>query len=227
MSLISFAGSPHGGSHKPLPEWNRQPRITPVLFIDHSIVGSAVGAWWYFHDRTGLESHFIIRGRRSGSADGHIWQLMDTGRRAAANWQANDKAISIETEDDGDPDTQPWSTAQLQSLIWLHNKLVSVHPAIRRREATDCDGPGLGYHCKLGAPSRWTPVAGSSSPSTHRSRRPRGCGRCTSSPLARPSSTSAGSHVGSPASTTTCRSGHGGCGSTTAWRCSPVENTSG
>ena len=28
MALISFTGSPHGGSHKLLPEWNRQPRIT-------------------------------------------------------------------------------------------------------------------------------------------------------------------------------------------------------
>jgi hypothetical protein len=160
VTLLSFAGSPHGGSHKLLPEWRSQPRITPVLIIDHSIVGSALGAWWYFHDRTGIESHFIVRGRRSGSADGHIWQLMDTGRRADANLQANDKAISIETEDDGDPDTQPWTTAQLQSLIWLHNKLASLHPTIRRREATDCDGPGLGYHSKLGAPSCWTPVAG-------------------------------------------------------------------
>jgi N-acetylmuramoyl-L-alanine amidase len=160
MTLISFAGSPHGGSHKLLPEWQSQPRITPVLIIDHSIVGSAIGAWWYFHDTTGIESHFIIRGRRSGSADGHIWQLMDTDRRADANWQANNKAISIETEDDGDPDTQPWTTAQLQSLIWLHNKLASLYPTIRRREATDCDGPGLGFHSKLGAPSCWTPVAG-------------------------------------------------------------------
>ena len=160
MTLLSFAGSPHGGSHKLLPEWRSQPRITPVLIIDHSIVGSALGAWWYFHDSTGIESHFIIRGRRSGSADGHIWQLMDTDRRADANWQANDKAISIETEDDGDPDTQPWTTAQLQSLIWLHNKLASRYPTIRRREASDCDGPGLGYHSKLGTPSCWTPVAG-------------------------------------------------------------------
>ncbi|HEU4396784.1 MAG TPA: N-acetylmuramoyl-L-alanine amidase [Actinomycetota bacterium] len=160
MTLLSFAGSPHGGSHKLLPEWQSQPRITPVLIIDHSIVGSALGAWWYFHDSTGIESHFIIRGRRSGSADGHIWQLMDTDRRADANWQANDKAISIETEDDGDPDTQPWTTAQLQSLIWLHNKLARIYPTIRRREASDCDGPGLGYHSKLGTPSCWTPVAG-------------------------------------------------------------------
>jgi N-acetylmuramoyl-L-alanine amidase len=160
VTLISFAGSPHGGSHKLLPEWRSQPRITPVLIIDHSIVGSAIGAWWYFHDSTGIESHFIIRGRRSGSADGHIWQLMDTDRRADANHQANNKAISIETEDDGDPDTQPWTTAQLQSLIWLHNKLARLYPRIRRREATDCDGPGLGYHSRLGAPSCWTPVAG-------------------------------------------------------------------
>jgi N-acetylmuramoyl-L-alanine amidase/LAGLIDADG-like domain len=160
VTLISFAGSPHGGSHKLLPEWRSQPRITPVLIIDHSIVGSAIGAWWYFHDSTGIESHFIIRGRRSGSADGHIWQLMDTDRQADANLQANNKAISIETEDDGDPDNQPWTTAQLQSLIWLHNKLASLYPTIRRREATDCDGPGLGYHSKLGAPSCWTPVVG-------------------------------------------------------------------
>jgi hypothetical protein len=158
MTLLSFAGSPHGGSYKLLPEWRSQSRIRPVLIIDHSIVGSAIGAWWYFHDRSGLESHFIIRGRRSGSADGHIWQLMDTDRRADANLQANDKAISIETEDDGDPDTQPWTTAQLRSLIWLHDKLARVHPTIRRREATDCDGPGLAYHTKLGAPSCWTPI---------------------------------------------------------------------
>jgi hypothetical protein len=164
MTLLSFAGSPHGGSHKLLPEWRSQPRISPVLILDHSIVGSAIGAWWFFHDSTGIESHFIVRGRRSGSQDGHIWQLMDTDRQADANLGANDKAISIETEDDGDPDNQPWTQAQLESLAWLHDKLVSIYPRIRRREATDCDGPGLGYHSKLGAPSCWTPVVGKTCP---------------------------------------------------------------
>lgn len=103
MALISFAGSPHGGDHKLLPEWNSQPRITPTTIIDHSIVGSALGAWYYFRDQTGLESHFIVRGAPSGSQDGRIWQLMDTGRRADANFHANAFAISIETEDNGDP----------------------------------------------------------------------------------------------------------------------------
>src|SRR5215218_898165 len=115
MALLNFDGSPHGGSHKLLPEWNSQPRITPTQIIDHTIVGTALGAWWYFHDSTGIESHFIIRGRQSGSADGHIFQLMDTDRQADANLQANDKAISIETEDNGARPIEPWSTAQMES----------------------------------------------------------------------------------------------------------------
>ena len=160
MALISFRGSPHGGSHKLLPEWNRQPRITPTTIIDHSIVGSALGAWFYFRDSTGIESHFIVRGARSGSADGHIWQLMDTGRQADANLNANAFAISIETEDNGDPDNFPWSRAQLASLRWLHAKLRAVHPTIPRRRCPSPRGGGLGYHSMWGAPSAWTPVAG-------------------------------------------------------------------
>jgi hypothetical protein len=160
MALISFRGSPHGGSHKLLPEWNRQPRITPTTIIDHSIVGSALGAWFYFRDQTGIESHFIVRGARSGSADGHIWQLMDTGRQADANLNANAFAISIETEDNGDPDDFPWSRAQLDSLRWLHARLRAVHPTIPRRRCPSPRGGGLGYHSMWGAPSPWTPVRG-------------------------------------------------------------------
>jgi hypothetical protein len=159
MALLSFAGSPHGGRQRLLPEWNTQPKITPVLIIDHTIVGSVDGAFAHFRDNTGIEAHFGIRGRRSGSRDGEIEQWMDTGREADANLNANDKAISIETEDNGAAPIEPWSAAQIQSLKWLHNKLVAVHPTILRREAGDCDGPGLGYHTKLGAPSCWTPVA--------------------------------------------------------------------
>ena len=164
MALLSFRGSPHGGSHKLLPEWNRQPRITPTTIIDHSIVGSALGAWYYFRDQTGIESHFIVRGARSGSADGRIWQLMDTGRQADANLNANAFAISIETEDNGDPDDFPWSRAQLASLRWLHAKLRAVHPTIPRRRCPSPRGGGLGYHTMWGAPSAWTPVAGKTCP---------------------------------------------------------------
>jgi len=160
MTLLDFASAPHGGSQRHLPEWQSQPRITPTTIIDHSIVGSAEGAFQMFRDRSVLESHFIVLGRRSGVGDGHIWQLMDTDRQADANLDANGYAISIETEDDGDPDTQPWTGAQLRSLMWLHTELRRVHPSIPRRASRSCADPaGLGYHTLHGAPSCWTPVA--------------------------------------------------------------------
>jgi N-acetyl-anhydromuramyl-L-alanine amidase AmpD len=167
VPLLDFRGSPHGGSQKLLPEWNSQARMTPVLIIDHSQVGSSLGTYYYFRDQTGIESHFSIRGRRSGGQDGHIWQFMNTDRVAEANRQANrfpngTGAISIETEDDGDPDRQPWTQRQLASLKWLHNKLVRTHPTIPRRRATSATGPeakGLGHHTLFGAPSPWTPFS--------------------------------------------------------------------
>jgi N-acetylmuramoyl-L-alanine amidase len=164
VPLISFAGSPYGGEHKLLPEWNSQPVMTPKAIIDHSIVGSALGAWLYFRDKTSLESHFIV------AKTGRIWQLMDTGRQADANRLANAYALSIETEDDGNPDIQPWTEEQLRSLVWLHTKLRQVHPTIPNRESRSCDDPaGHGYHTKFGAPSCWTPVA-KSCPGTIRKR---------------------------------------------------------
>lgn len=62
MPLLDFRGSPHGGSQKLLPEWNSQARITPVLIIDHSQVGSSLGTYYYFRDQTGIESHFSTAG---------------------------------------------------------------------------------------------------------------------------------------------------------------------
>jgi hypothetical protein len=163
MALLSFEGSPHGGSQRHLPEWQSQPRITPTTIIDHSIVGSAEGAWLMFRDRSVLESHFIV------DLDGHIWQLMDTGRQADANLNANRFALSIETADNGDPDNFKWTGAQLESLAWLHNKLVAVHPSIPRRLCPSEAGGGLGHHTLFGAPSEWTPVA-KSCPGTVRKR---------------------------------------------------------
>jgi N-acetylmuramoyl-L-alanine amidase len=160
VALINFNGSPHGGTQRHLPEWQSQPRITPTTIIDHSIVGSGESAWQMFATRSGLESHFIVLGRRSGTKDGHIWQLMDTGRQADANLNGNGYALSIETEDDGDPDNQPWTGAQLRSLIWLHAELRRVHPTIPNRRSRSCSDPGgHGYHTIHGAPSCWTPVA--------------------------------------------------------------------
>jgi N-acetylmuramoyl-L-alanine amidase len=154
MALLDFNGSPHGGRQRHLPEWQSQPKITPTTIIDHSIVGSAEGAWQMFATRSVLESHFIV------GLTGEVWQLMDTGRQADANLNANGYAISIETADLGDPDNQPWTAAQLRSLQWLHEAIRAAHPTIPRRESRSCADPaGLGYHVLHGAPSCWTPVA--------------------------------------------------------------------
>jgi hypothetical protein len=165
--LLDFAGAPHGGVQRLLPEWNTQPVIRPLGIIDHSQVGSTDGTFLLFRDRSGLESHFSVRGRRSATRNGLIEQFSSIDRQADANLQANRFTVdgvacgylSIETEDDGDPDTQPWTREQLDSLVWLHERLATIRPSIRRREATSCFGGGLGYHTKLGAPSCWTPVA--------------------------------------------------------------------
>jgi N-acetyl-anhydromuramyl-L-alanine amidase AmpD len=172
VPLLDFSGSPHGGSHRLLPEWNSQARIVPVLIIDHSQVGSSLGTYFYFRDQTGIESHFSVLGARSGARDGHIWQFMNTDRVAEANRQANrfpngTGAISIETEDDGDPDHQPWSRRQLASLRWLHSKLARMYPTIPRRRCTAPTGAGargLAHHTLFGAPSPWTAVRGKTCP---------------------------------------------------------------
>lgn len=154
MAWLSFDGSPHGGKHKKLPEADSQPHITPTTIIDHSIVGSAAGAWFMFRDSTGIESHFII------DLNGEIWQLMDTGRQADANLNANSFGISIETADNGNPNDFPWTNAQLASLKWLHNKLRAVHPTIPRKECMSSFGGGLGFHSKFppGTANPWSPV---------------------------------------------------------------------
>lgn len=154
MALLDLTRSPHGGRQRHLPEWQSQPPITPTTIIDHSIVGSAESAYQKFRDQSVLESHFIV------DLDGAIWQLMDTDRQADANLRANSYAISIETADRGDPDTQPWTPAQLETLIWLHEEIRRVHPTIPRRRSQSCDDPaGLGFHTMHGAPGCWTPVS--------------------------------------------------------------------
>jgi N-acetylmuramoyl-L-alanine amidase len=154
MALLSFTDSPHGGRQRHLPEWQSQPRITATTIIDHSIVGSAEGAYRMFRDSSSLESHFIV------DLDGEIWQLMDTDRQGDANLQANGYALSIETADRGNPDIQPWTAEQIDSLIWLHEELLLLHPKIPRRRSRSCVDPGgLGYHTLHGAPSCWTPVS--------------------------------------------------------------------
>jgi hypothetical protein len=108
--------------------------------IHHSIVGSAEGAYQYFAGSTAIESHFIVK------KNGYFWQCMSLGEQADANFRANAFAGSIETEDNGNPNTDPWTAAQIDTLVWLSLEMRRLRPRIARRKCRTWDDAGLGYH---------------------------------------------------------------------------------
>jgi hypothetical protein len=138
--LVNFEASPHGGHWRPLPDSGREPAIAMRTVIHHSIVGSAEGAFQYFAGATAIESTFIVK------KSGYFWQCMSLGEQADANFRANAFAGSIETEDNGNPDTDPWTSAQLDTLVWLSREMRRLRPRIARRKCRTWDDAGIGYH---------------------------------------------------------------------------------
>ena len=159
--LVDFDSSPHGGHWRPLPDHGHEPAITMRTVIHHSIVGSAEGAFQYFANSTSVESHFIVK------KSGYFWQCMSLGEQADANFRANAFAGSIETEDNGNPNTDPWTSAQLDTLVWLSLEMRRLRPRIARRKCRTWDDAGLGYHTLF---PQWTNVPGKTCPGTIRKR---------------------------------------------------------
>jgi hypothetical protein len=150
--LVNFDASPHGGHWRPLPDSGHEPAISMRTVIHHSIVGSAEGAFQYFAGATAIESTFIVK------KSGYFWQCMSLGEQADANFRANAFAGSIETEDNGHPDTDPWTPAQLDTLVWLSLEMRRLRPLIARRKCRTWDDAGIGYHILF--PGQWTNVPG-------------------------------------------------------------------
>jgi hypothetical protein len=150
--LVDFDASPHGGHWRPLPDSGHEPAIAMHTVIHHSIVGSAEGAFQYFAGATAIESTFIVK------KSGYFWQCMSLGEQADANFRANAFAGSIETEDNGHPDTDPWTPAQLDTLVWLSLEMRRLRPLIAHRKCRTWDDPGIGYHSLF--PGQWTNVPG-------------------------------------------------------------------
>lgn len=158
---MSGVGSNHRyGTWKGLPEASSQPLIRPTQMIAHSIVGSARSAYNYFRDGTSHESHWIF------PWDGEAWQLMESNRRADANYRANrwpngTGALSAETEDNRDPDNQPWTDPQVDRLIdWF--RWGNAMFAIPLRLCPGPAEPGIGYHTLW--PNHWSKYAGKTCP---------------------------------------------------------------
>jgi hypothetical protein len=133
-----------------IPPGPNDPPIRPRLVILHVDAGNADSLYTFFRDRSGgIESHFFVK------KTGEIEQYRGIFDQADANLDANDFAVSIETQGF---DAGEWNLEQLASikrlLLWLHDTV-----GIPLVKVPTWDGAGVGYHTQFGAPSHWTPVA--------------------------------------------------------------------
>lgn len=145
-----------------LPENQTQAKIRPTQFIFHSAVPGGESLYNFWLKYSNLESHFYVNYK------GTVEQYMDTEVRADANRYANRRpdgtgAISVETQDNRDPDNDPWTVRQLEELIAMGRWCADTH-GIPRRICRHADDPGFGWHVMFGAPGPWTPAAGKTCP---------------------------------------------------------------
>lgn len=127
---------------RPLPENETQTKIRPRKILYHSAVSyGALTLWNYFNSEgKNMESHFYVR------LDGVIEQYINIFVKANANVDADVDAVSIETADNGSPDTQPWNDLQLEAMVRLSRWIMSEAPDILPQIIPEPNGAGLGYH---------------------------------------------------------------------------------
>ena len=110
-----------------------------------------------FFTRSVLESHWFI------DRDGTVEQYVSANMRADANYRANSWALSVETADDGNPDTTPWTPQQITALarlaLWCHQ-----HHGVPLRRTRNVWDSGINGHSSHGAPSLWTNARGKTCP---------------------------------------------------------------
>lgn len=150
-------------------------RITATQIIAHSIGDAGATAqnlydFWSGAGSDGNSSHFFV------TKGGGVWQFVDTAYECYASLNANRRsdgtgAIAFESEDVGDPDTEPWTPAAVAAITRLCLWLIQVHPGIAKRECRTPVDPGLGYHSMWGYntaadPTRnpWTRARGKTCP---------------------------------------------------------------
>lgn len=146
MARIPFA------LEKLIPPGPSDPRIDARIGILHVDAGNAFSLYEFFRDRSGgIESHGHVR------KDGVLEQYRDTSFQADANLDANDFALSFETQGFGEGE---WTAEQLATIkrviMWARDE-----HGIPLRVVTSWNDPqgGWGYHTLFGSPSHWTPVA--------------------------------------------------------------------
>ncbi|GAB3684834.1 hypothetical protein GCM10027589_53950 [Actinocorallia lasiicapitis] len=106
---------------RPLSATQGEPKITPKVFIVHTMVGYLAGTESMFRQGgwQGTESHFGIGGSWDGKTrDGAIWQWQDLAHQADAQYDGNAYATSVETSD-GAKSNVPWTDRQVDAIIKL------------------------------------------------------------------------------------------------------------
>ncbi len=148
----------------PIPENQYQPRIIPTQFILHTMSGpylTTIDDLFHYIARSDVngESTFI------GDMAGRVAQVLEANIRADNNYKANQRAISIETQDRGyiaDPGIEdtPWPDplmAQLAGITaWVHLRF-----KIPLERPADWDDPGVDGHR---AHAEWSIYTGKTCP---------------------------------------------------------------
>lgn len=122
---------------KNIPPGSNDPAIKPRVAALHVAVSEGDSLFGWFNGPSGgVESHFYVR------RDGKIEQYRSIYWQADANYDANDFAVSIETQGMG---AGEWTDAQLASikalLVWLNSEA-----GIKLEECGTWNGEGVGYH---------------------------------------------------------------------------------
>ena len=133
-----------GAIRKEIPKHNVRRATERNRLNLHVAVSEASSLYDFFNGRSGgVESHFYIR------RDGTVEQYRDTGYQADANTDANNFAISIETQGMEHGEWTPQQMASIKALCSWANK---AH-GIPLTTVKAWDGSGIGYHTQF--PGRW------------------------------------------------------------------------
>ena len=146
-----------GSIYRPLAPKQTQPRMARHDIVClHTMVGNLTSTDRMFHENGygGTESHFGVGGKWGPDLDkgwdGKAFQWVDTVYTADANFEGNDRVISIETADNAPSrveDIQPWTNRQLDTIVDLVAQLCRTYdiPPVLIPD-TKPGRRGIGYH---------------------------------------------------------------------------------
>lgn len=138
MAIAPFA------KKKLISKWNKTPISRWRRMNLHVAVSEQESLYSMFSNSNSSCSHFYV------AKDGTIEQYIDTKYRSAADMNGNDSTISVETQGGvKNPDSEPWTAAQVKSLIKLWAWARDTHKIknqVAKNTQTNDNSAGLSWH---------------------------------------------------------------------------------